>query len=325
MNKVGAFLSNTYREVDRRRESVKIGSKGKDFEKKMTWLAEKTNKIAGFVLQPLSSVITCGDNDLEVRYEKNYDKEMKTGISVRSCNLKKPHWAVVALMVALVVLLILPEIIALILKGLTHTNKQVRENFHWAKKHFKAGNTKLRPLKLDGIDEFDIEVLEKKKKRNDQFDRKTNTLIVKAKRMNLNENDTDDMFKRLFFHQSVDFVYNHKKIIFDGSGRLIDDEIQKKEEKKDGRLFESFQKSEIIGKVEKKELIKELEERGFLLKETKFRDGKTSKLFQKQFDSLEKALAYKHINKKTLKRYGVICIVKKKGLGSWDVIEGKKA
>jgi hypothetical protein len=80
----------------------------------------------------------------------------------------------------------------------------------------------------------------------------------------------------------------------------------------------------MIEKVENKKLIEELKEKEFLLKNTEFTDGKTSKIFQKQFNTLKEALAYTRINPKTLKRYGVICIVKEKDQGGWDV-GGKKA
>jgi hypothetical protein len=327
MEAVKGFLVNTYR-VDQRRKVLKKGEKVKPFEKKLNILAERVNQVGRFLLYPLSFVMTNGKNALELEYggykKEVYNKEKKTGIYANSLNdkivatkggkdwgKKTSHFIVVALMIVLVVVLILPEIIGIALKGISHANKQVKENYHWAKKHFEVKyyeiGSKENPIEefsqkeISGLEVLHTRTKKGKKKylRNNRFHQKIN-VIVNGKDLDLNENDkTGCGLNRLFYHESQNCYYNHEKIIL-VEGRFTGVTVGKKEG-----------------------LIKELEKRNFLLRETNFSDGKASRLFQKQFKTIEEAKAYKApINCRTLKRYNVVRIV----TGSetnWNIVKPK--
>lgn len=296
-------------------------------ENKITPLAEKINRISSIVLRPLCRLLTRDDDsELMVTYEKGYDGETER-IEVKSLSYKKtwdgkaPRWVIVALRIVFVVLMILPEMIALALKALTLINRQVMENFRWTKEHYREEPTRLNNKVLTKIGDENIENLKKKYEKN-RFDRKIKTLIIDAQDMNLNEKSTEENLERLFYSDPESMnPYCHIKVIFNGRGRFVGEENTN--EKIGANLMETLLQG---SKVLENRLIDKLKGKGFLLKETKFTDNKVSELFQKQFASLEKALNYKPpINPKTGERHGVICIVKEKGRGPWDVIEGKKA
>jgi hypothetical protein len=239
---VRGFLVNTYR-VDKRKKILKKGEENKTFEKNINILAKRINQVGGFLLYPLSFILTNGKNALELEYggygREVYNREEETGIYVKSLNdkivatrdgkgweIKKPHFVVVALMVVLVVVMIFPEIVGLALKGISHINKKVREeDFYWAKKHFEERYYVMGSEKnpIEGFFQDEVSGLEtlhtrdnKGYLRNNRFHQEIN-VIVYGKKLDLDENDkTGYGLNRLFYYKSKNRCYNHKKIILVG-------------------------------------------------------------------------------------------------------------